>query len=271
AVAPGPLETEVARALHLLADVESRGGATVYRFTSGSVRRAFDAGWTAAEVHDFVTSVSRTPVPQPLSFLVDDVSRTFGTIRLGSAEAFLRADDEAALTELVHHPQARSLGLRRIAPTVLVSSVPVDLLLARLREIGAAPVVEAADGTVRVARRDVLRARRPRPRPTAAEDARRTAQVAAVVTAVRSGDRARSDSTPRVATTPTAALAALREAIESGSSVVIGYVDNDGGATERVVRPHRLDGGRLSAHDERTDDERVFAVHRITSVGPRPS
>ena len=31
AVAPGPLETEVARRLHLLADVESRGGATVYR------------------------------------------------------------------------------------------------------------------------------------------------------------------------------------------------------------------------------------------------
>ena len=36
AVAPGPLETEVARRLHLLADVESRGGATVYRFTPGS-------------------------------------------------------------------------------------------------------------------------------------------------------------------------------------------------------------------------------------------
>jgi len=271
AVAPGPLEAEVARTLHLLADVESRGGATVYRFTPGSVRRAFDAGWTAAEVHDFVTSVSRTPVPQPLSFLVDDVSRTFGTVRIGQAEAFLRADDEAALTELLHHPQAASLGLRRIAPTVLVSDVPVDLLLPRLREVGAAPVVEAPDGTVRVARRDVLRARRPRRRPVAAEDARRTAQVAAVVTAVRAGDRARDDSTPRVATTPSAALAALREAIETGASVVIGYVDNDGAATERVVRPHRVDGGRLTAHDERSDDERLFAVHRITSVGPLPT
>ncbi|UUZ57808.1 helicase-associated domain-containing protein [Nocardioides sp. B-3] len=73
AVAPGPLETELARTLHLLADVESRGGATVYRFTNGSVRRAFDAGWSALEVHDFVGSVSRTPVPQPLTYLVDDV------------------------------------------------------------------------------------------------------------------------------------------------------------------------------------------------------
>ncbi len=54
AVAPGPLESALARRLQLVADVESRGGATVYRFTPGSVRRALDVGWSAAEVHEFV-------------------------------------------------------------------------------------------------------------------------------------------------------------------------------------------------------------------------
>src|SRR4029077_14446039 len=39
AVAPGPLTRERAHDLHLLADVESRGQATVYRFTPSSVRR----------------------------------------------------------------------------------------------------------------------------------------------------------------------------------------------------------------------------------------
>ena len=67
AIAPGPLEQELARQLSLVADVESRGGATVYRFAASSVRRAFDAGWSAAEVHDFVSSTSRTPVPQSLT------------------------------------------------------------------------------------------------------------------------------------------------------------------------------------------------------------
>ena len=67
AVAPGPLEPGLARSLQLLADVESRGTATVYRFGASSVRRALDAGWTAAEVHAFLASVSRTPVPQPLT------------------------------------------------------------------------------------------------------------------------------------------------------------------------------------------------------------
>lgn len=271
AVAPGPLDTELARTLHLLADVESRGGATVYRFTHGSVRRAFDAGWSALEVHDFVGSVSRTPVPQPLSYLVDDVARTFGTVRVGQAEAFLRADDEAALTELLHHPKASTLGLRRIAPTVLISTVSVDVLLPRLRELGAAPVVEAPDGTVRVARRDLLRARRPRAsRARGAAAARAQAGVMAVVTAIRSGDRATASrpASPAIATTPSSALAAIREAIETRETVVIGYVDNHGASSDRVVDPLRLEGGQLMAHDHRSDDERLFAVHRITTVAP---
>lgn len=268
AVAPGPLETEVARRMHLLADVESRGGATVYRFTSGSLRRGFDAGWSAREVRDFLTSISQTPVPQPLEFLVDDVARTFGSVRVGHAEAFLRADDEAALAALVHDSRARTLGLRMLAPTVAISTCPVDVLLPRLRELGAAPVVEGADGTVRVSRPDLQRARSRRGRrPAGAVEARQAAQVQAVAAAIRAGDRAES-SRPSAATTtnPAGALAALREAIEAGGTVVIGYVDNHGVTGERVVDPRRLDGGRLSAFDHRADAVREFAVHRITGV-----
>ncbi|MGN6576991.1 MAG: helicase-associated domain-containing protein, partial [Nocardioides sp.] len=51
AVAPGPLSQELAHHLATMADIESRGGATVYRFTERSVRRAFDSGWSAGEVH----------------------------------------------------------------------------------------------------------------------------------------------------------------------------------------------------------------------------
>src|SRR5204863_8836037 len=170
--------------LSLVADVESRGGATVYRFAASSVRRAFDAGWSAAEVHDFVSSTSRTPVPQSLTYLVDDVSRRFGTLRAGHAESFLRSDDETALTELVHAPGAESLRLRRIAPTVVVSDVPLGTLLPRIRELGLAPVVEGPDGTVRVARPDVFRARSPR-RRTPVTGVRPRPDVAAVVSAIR--------------------------------------------------------------------------------------
>ena len=285
AVAPGPLEQDLARHLAAVADIESRGGATVYRFTESSVRRAFDSGWSAAELHAFVASSSRTPVPQALTYLVDDVSRRFGTIRVGAVESFLRSDDEVALAGLVHDPRTASLRLRRIAPTVVVSDVPLDVLLARLRELGSAPVVEAPDGSVRLARRDSLRARGGRRTPLtqdlgtpettrdAKTSARLSARVASTVTALRAGDRAaahRPEPGLRASepTTPASTLAVLREAVETRTSVWIGYVDNHGTTLERVVDPVRVEAGQLSAYDHRTEDVRSFAVHRITAVRP---
>ena len=271
AVAPGPLVRERARDLHLLADVESRGQATVYRFTAASVRRAFDAGWAAHEVHAFLAAVSRTPVPQPLTYLVDDAARTYGTVRVGHAEAFLRADDEAALTELLHHPRAGALGLRRLAPTVLVSTTPLDVLIPRLRELGVSPLVESIDGSVHVSRPDRLRAR-PGDAWHAVPPTRGSRRVWPR-SSPRSGPATRSPRTRGTAgsaesLTPIGSLAALREAVESGRTVLIAYVDNHGTATERLVDPVRVDGGWLTARDHRADDLRQFAVHRIRTVHP---
>lgn len=269
AVAPGPVESGIARSLQLLAEVESRGAATVYRFTAQSVRRALDAGWTAAEVHAFLASVSRTPVPQPLTYLVDDAVRTFGQVRVGFAEAFVRSDDEATLAALAHHPKAAALGLRLIAPTVLVSTTPVDLLLIRLRELGVSPVVEGPDGSVRVGRPDEVRARTPRPRSPAHGEARHAAQVAAAVRSLRAGDAA-ARVRPAAAVSPAGALSALRDAIERHASVVIAFTDNQGVVGERVVDPIAVEGGQLTAHDRTADDVRTFAVHRISRVTPVP-
>ena len=61
-------------------------------------------------------------------------------------------------------------------------------------------------------------------------------------------------------------MAALREAIDARATVLIGYVDNHGTSTERIVDPSRVEGGWLTAYDHRSDDTRTFAVHRITTV-----
>ena len=266
AIAPGPLERDLARRLALVADVDSRGGATVYRFDTGSVRRAFDAGCSTAEVHDFVAATSRTPVPQALTYLIDDVARRFGVLRAGVAESFLRTDDETALTELLHQPEAAPLRLRRIAPTVAISDMPLDLLLPRLRAIGQAPVVEALDGTVHVARPDQHRTRTPRP-PVGSGAARAIARTSAVVAAVQAGDRAAASRPPRLSeSSPAEVITLLRASAETGASVTIRYVGNDGTVAERLVRPLRVEGGRLTAYDDRSDGEREFAVHRITAV-----
>jgi predicted DNA-binding transcriptional regulator YafY len=154
---------------------------------------------------------------------------------------------------------------------VLIATTPIDVLLPRLRELGAAPVVEAADGTVHVARPDQLRARTPRSRRSGAiAQARDTARVSAVVTAIRAGDEAAASrpAGERGQLTPADALAALREAAEARAAVVITYVDNHGTLAERVVEPVRVEGGQLVAHDRRADEVRGFAVHRIREVRP---
>jgi hypothetical protein len=261
-----------------MADVESTGGATVFRFTPGSVRRALDAGRSAEDVRAFLAARSRTPVPQPLAYLVDDVARRHGIMRVGTARAYVRCDDEAVLSEVLADRRSARLRLRRLSPTVLVAGVGGEDLLAGLREMGYAPAGESDDGAVVVRRPDVHRtgARR-RPVPVGAEPpAPSDVLLTAAVRALRAGDRAAS--APRGPTvgpalggvlprTPAAeTLALLRGALEAERPVWIGFVDTDGGVSERVVDPVRLSGGSLTAFDHRTGELRTFPVHRITGA-----
>lgn len=269
AIAPGPLEHELASRLAEVADVDSRGGATVYRFSGDSVRRGLDSGRTASEIKEFLAEASRTPVPQALDYLIDDVARRFGVLRVGAAQVFLRSDDEVAIAELLHNSQATSLRLRRIAPTVLVSDLDPVTVINRLRELGVAPVLEAADGTVHVARPDVHRSPSARLPQVRDQSGLMDARIAATVAAIQSGDRAAvARPVETVAHAPNDIVALLRRALDSSLNVVLAYAGQDGTVSQRVVRPLRLEGGRLTAFDERSDLRRDFFVHRITAAAP---
>jgi len=288
AVAPGPLERSLAASLATLADVESKGGATVYRFTPGSVRRGLDAGHSSADIHAFLAEHSQTPVPQPLSYLVDDVARRHGTLRVGAASSYVRCDDEALLNEIVADKRSAPLRPRRLAPTVLASTAPPDQLLGKLREMGYAPAAESAEGDVLVARPAAHRTP-PRTAPEPVPDGPpvpETALLTAAVRAIRAGDRAastpprqqpspaRHGSAPKAAapdsppprTSSAEALAAVQSAALTGGTVCIGYVNADGAATRRLIAPVRVEGGLVTAYDHTADEVRTYPLHRITGV-----
>ena len=285
AIAPGPLESDLGRELGLVADVESTGGATVYRFSAESIRRGLDAGRSAADIHALLAEKSRTPVPQPLSYLVDDVARRHGRVRIGAASAYIRCDDDTALSEVLADRRADSLRLHRLAPTVLVSPLPPERVAHRLRELGYAPAAEDPEGGLLLRRPDARRApARPRAtRPRGELAAPSAATVAVAVRAIRGGDRAAlaahrgglesaasaSGALPRSASTET--LTMLHQAVATGSALLIGYLNAQGQASNRVVEPLRLAGGYLTAFDHRRDEVRTFAVHRITGVATIPT
>lgn len=273
-VAPGPLTPSSARRLRMVADVESRGHATVYRVTETSVRRALDTGWDAAAIHELLSDLSQTPVPQPLTYLIDDVARRHGAVRVGPALAYVRSDDPELLATLLADRRLQALGLRRIADTVVVCQAPTSELLTALRASGLAPAAEGPDGAVVVRRPDERRIRTPRPATVATRRADPARLVAAAVRSLRAADasgRRTATAGPAASVelhpqSASAVVSALRQALGDTRAVWLGYAGTDGTVTQQVVDPIRLHGGVLTAFDHRTDTVRDFAVSRVTAV-----
>lgn len=138
--------------LRVLADVESTGAAVVLRISSASVRRALDSGRTGDQLLSVLREHAAAGVPQPVAYLIDDVARRWGEVRVGNAGCYVRADDPATLAEAVAHRKLARLGLRLIAPTVAVSDQPGDEVLELLRQAGFLPAAEGADGATVQAR-----------------------------------------------------------------------------------------------------------------------
>jgi predicted DNA-binding transcriptional regulator YafY len=65
---------------------------------------------------------------------------------------------------------------------------------------------------------------------------------------------------------PAEAMSLLQRAARQQDTVVIGYVDAAGVATQRVVSPITVVGGQMVAFDSASGRARDFAIHRITSV-----
>ena len=268
AIAPGPLLPDIARELRLMSDVESTGGAIVHRFSASSVRRALDAGRDSAEMLDFLSRVSRTPIPQPLAYLIEDAARRHGTVRVGIATAYIRCDDETSLEALLADPRAAELGCVRVSPTVVTVSGRIEDAVTMLRDLGLHPVAETAEGTLA----HVPRRRARAPRQTAGSHLVRRDVTPALVQAALATLRADQPDARAtgfagetdLALEPmpaTETMAVLRRAIAGSLTVRLGYGDGEG-----LVDPLRLQAGMLTAVDRITGEVRTFAVSRIVAA-----
>lgn len=272
AVAPGRLAPDLARLMRLVADVESRGGATVFRFTPDGARRALDAGWTVDDLLVRLAAMSRTPIPQPLSYLLADAGRRHGRTRVGSARAYVRSDDVATLDALLLRRELAPARLRRLAPTVLASSLLPGPLLDMLREEGLSPVAEDAEGGIALSTPSRHRAPRPRRTPPIHVTVVTPELAADVVAAVRAGEERRAQEErgergPAIPwSDPAVSLSLLRRASADGSSVWLGVADAGGVATRLRFRPTRVAGGTVHGVDVGTGATRSLSVHRITGA-----
>lgn len=263
AITPGPLTDDLHRLINGAADIESRGGATVFRFSDRSVSHALDSGWSAQELRAMLQEASPTPLPQPLIYLIDDAARRHGRTLVGSASAYVRSDEEGTLAALVADSELATLGLRLIAPTVAVAAVPAGRLIAALRRAGHGALAESAEGLAVALPGETYRA------PTPAELIRRDPvspspeQLARIVASAQSqnvdGLRAnRRDDDPSVL------LGILQDAVADHLPVWIGYVDDRGRMTRTLVHPKQVVGGRVLGMV--AGYQRAFQLYRIRDV-----
>ena len=165
AVVAGPPSAELARVLDRLAHRESRGTASIWRFSPATIRSAFDEGFTEERILADLAAIAAGGLPQPLAYLVKDAARRHGEVGVTGVVCVIRGPDQALLTELVAHRKLAKLGLHMLAPTVLASELPPEQTLALLREAGYAPVPAGLDGVSTIRRAD-----RPRAGRTGRED-----------------------------------------------------------------------------------------------------
>ncbi|MEY4282613.1 MAG: hypothetical protein RL467_169 [Actinomycetota bacterium] len=280
AIAPGPLEHEISQQLAIMAEIESRGGATVYRFSEATIRRALDHGKTGDEIKAFLIKTSKTPMPQPLEYLIADVAKKHGKLRVGNTSSFIRCEDTVLIAQIMNDKRLEVLALRRIAPEVVICDHDAADAMRILRESGYLPAAESSNGLMLSGPRKNRALTKPRP-PRVIGEIEVPSQdlLNTAIRALRTGEKSSLKQTrlrqvvsealgalPR--TTPNETMDLVIRFIQEEKSLSIGYADNNGSVTHRIIDPIRVSAGALIARDHATGEVQSFRIPRITGVAP---
>jgi hypothetical protein len=272
----GQPSAAVSRLLNDSAVAENRGAARTWRFTPASVRFALDTGWTAQDLLTELIAISARPVPQPLEYLITDVARRHGQVRVRGMRSCIIVD-ETLTTEILHTRSLNKLHLSRLAPTVLSSPSSLEDVLARLREAGFSPMAEDAQGAVIIEARQDHQApaphraviSTPRAALSATELARRLAADPHDQTLWGCADSATFNLLAQLnGHLNDAELELLSEAVDQHNDVLITYRDKNGSRSTRPIRPQQLYGKWLDSWCHLRNAQRDFTIANIEAVSP---
>jgi hypothetical protein len=254
-VSPGPLAPALDSRLRAMADVEARAIASTYRMSTASLYRAMATGETEATIREFLTRISLTGIPQPLSYLVAEAATRYGLVRVGSVDgdrAYVRSADDTLLRTLLVDHGISALGLTR-AGDRLLSRFDRDLVFWTLAEARYPVAAENAEREVIVlTRRHAVRASAPS-----------TDSTAALIERLRLGSSSDSDETDKAWLSRQ-----LDVAIKGKLALTVTIRMPDGTDVDYQLEPASVGGGRLRARDRKSDIERTLPLTSIVSVGP---
>ncbi|MFK4790970.1 helicase-associated domain-containing protein [Microbacterium sp. ZW T5_56] len=252
-IAPGPLAPGLDIRLRSVADRESHAQASTYRFTPDSLQRALAQGETEASLREFLTTLSLTGIPQPLSYLITETVRRHGTITVGADPVTGRTRVQvgsAALRDTLSIDQTlRPLGLLRDGDD-LMSRVGRDSVARALAEAHYPVAVVNAAGEPeplqagRVAPEDATGALAPNLDP--------------LVARLRSADAADLEAAWM--------QRELEAAVHARALLHVTVSLPDGAERTFTLEASGIGGGRLRGLDRAADVERVLPISHITHL-----
>lgn len=255
-LAPGPLDAATAAVVEDIADLESPGLASMWRISDASLKRALDRGHDADSLHTWLKQHIMGEVPQAITFLIDDLSRTHGAIRAGSALSYIRCADPALLAVAAEHAD-----LRILAPTVAVSPLPLPRLLHELQAAGLQPTAEDDHGaSITIADEPTLVRATPSSLPRTASLSE--GDVDKIVAALNSDTSQPSAS--GVSETSTTDM--LRAAARARRRVKVEYADSQGAQHTLTVIPLTVSVGVIDAQDTATQRVIRIPLRRVITV-----
>lgn len=254
-IAPGPLPADADAGLRAVADLETRGLASTYRLSLASLARGLSSGLDMDEIRERLRSLSLTPLPQPVAYLLDEAARTHGLVRVrrvledGVSGTRVSSSDPTLLDRLGVDQDLRPLDLRRGASGTLHSILPVDSVYWALVEARYPVAMEDDAGRERPAVERVTATAPTLPVPTPARELAR----ALLADSARLADDE--------ATTWLQRRLELARRARSSVRVRVSVRGDEPRVLE--LRPLSVTAHRLRARDEASDVERTLPLDAL--------
>ena len=265
-IAPGPLRPDLEAQLRLYALVESRLLASTYRLNPGLISRAMDEGATAESIEAFLASISSTGIPQPVAYLIADIGKKHGSIRVRptGAASIITCSDEVLARRVNADSNLTVLELTRDAEDALrLSSVfDASVVMRNLLNAKYPAVLENETGEIQ----RWIEPRRGRPVTRNVTASPNTTSSLAVVAVDALIERLMSTPLPDAGSDEQWLTRQIEVAIRLKSTLQLTVALPDGSAREFTIEPRALNNGRLRALDKRSEVERTIPLSSISSV-----
>lgn len=247
-ICPGPISPSLHRRLDSFADSEELGLASRFRLSALSISHHLETGGTLDEVTSVLVKFSGKDLPQPVHYLLSDVERKFGQLKIWPREkTAITSQDPILLAQIANERSLQHLGLSQIG-NELRTNAGQELCYFSLRAASYAAVMVDRDG-------QVLSPRLENPDIELVDQGNTEKIRAEKLVASELSQGSQSDI-----------RRALQFALKNKLTVSLSFEDAHGGVQSIRLMPLGITESRLRGRETVREAERTLPLARIRSV-----